>query len=247
VVVSEVFANRTGLRIGDRFALPIEGWLPELPILGIVRDYRSSGGVVFYSLPHYQERTGDDLWHRVRLYLRKPSDDAGQVLADLKAEIVTRCRDSVGMIEGRVLRTAILNVFDETFAITVVLLLIALIVALLGVSTTLTLLVLERIKQFHILTAVGASLGQIRWMILGEASIMVAIGQLLGLLCGGVLSYLLVFVINKQSFGWTFAFAIDWQTIAGSAPIIYLTALAAVLPAARMILQQPAAALLKER
>jgi putative ABC transport system permease protein len=247
VVVSEVFANRTGLDLGDKMILPMEGDSLELPILGVIRDYRSRGGVVFYSLPHYQQRTGDFLWSRARLYFQDSTHATPEAMAELKTELITRCQNDIGILEGRTLRAAILDIFDETFSVTVLLLLIALLVALLGVSTTLTLLAIERTKQLHIMTAVGASRGQIRWMILGEASMMVAVGELLGLLCGILLACLLVFVINKQSFGWTFVFAIDWPALCSSLPIIYLTALLTVLPAARMALQQSAAALLRER
>ena len=69
------------------------------------------------------------------------------------------------MVSGKELRHAVLKIFDETFAITTVLLLIALAVASLGITTTLTVLVLERTRQLNTLFAVGGSFGQIRSMI----------------------------------------------------------------------------------
>ena len=54
VIVSEVFANRTGLRVGDNYNAKILNHQLLLPILGIIRDYRTSGGVVFYHLPAFQ-------------------------------------------------------------------------------------------------------------------------------------------------------------------------------------------------
>ena len=81
---------------------------------------------------------------------------------------------------------------------------VALVVAALGITTTLTVLVLERTRELNTIYAVGGSLGQIRGMILWEAVFMVTIGEIGGLMCGFILSYHLVFVINRQSFGWTF-------------------------------------------
>ncbi len=50
VLVSEVFANRTGLGKGALFEEMVDGVRLSLPVLGVVRDYRTRGGVVFASL-----------------------------------------------------------------------------------------------------------------------------------------------------------------------------------------------------
>jgi putative ABC transport system permease protein len=83
-------------------------------------------------------------------------------------------------------------------------------------------------------------------MIFWEAALMVVMGEAAGLLCGFYLSYLLVFVINRQSFGWTFFYQVDWRVLALSMPLIFLAALTAALPAARLVLRQSPAALLRE-
>ena len=76
---------------------------------------------------------------------------------------------------------------------------------------------------------------------------MVVAGELAGILCGFILSYLLVYVINLQSFGWTFLYRVDWATLALSLPLIILAALTAALPAMRMVFREPPATLLRER
>jgi putative ABC transport system permease protein len=149
------------------------------------------------------------------------------------------------MVSGRDLREGILKVFDETFAITTVLLLIALVIAALGIATTLTVMVLERSRQMNTLFAIGASFGQIRKMILWEAAFLVAVGEAAGIACGFLLSYILVYVINLQSFGWTFLYSVDWQALAMSLPLIIITALAAAIPAIRMVFREPPATLLR--
>ena len=61
VIVSEVFANRTGLSVGDRFRTQVQGLSLDWPILGIVRDYRTRGGVVFCSLEDLRRQWRDGL------------------------------------------------------------------------------------------------------------------------------------------------------------------------------------------
>ena len=247
VVVSEVFSNRTGLTVGDLFRAQIETSLVSLPILGIVRDYRTQGGVVFYSLPHFKKRFHDPQWGGVRLFLRDRNQDIDAAVSALRREIIAKVGDKLSMISGKELRQSILKVFDETFAITTVLLFIALVIAALGITTTLAVLVLERIHQLNTLYAVGASFRQIRTMIFWESILMVIAGEIAGVVCGFILSYLLVFVINRQSFGWTFLYGVDLKALAMSLPLIVLTALLAALPAIRMVFKEPPATLLRER
>ena len=67
----------------------------------------------------------------------------------------------------------------------------------------------------------------------------------LGLGCGFVLSVLLTFVINKQSFGWTFIYSFDWLTLAVSFPLVCAAALSAAVLAAQLVLRGPPAAVLR--
>ena len=165
----------------------------------------------------------------------------------LRNTVIERFGDKVEMINGKHLRQSILRIFDETFAVTTVLLLIALVIAALGIATTLTVLVLERSRQLNTLFAVGAGFNQIRTMIFWEAAFMVVIGELAGLVCGFILSYLLIYVINRQSFGWTFLYSVDWGALVLSVPLIIMTALGAALPAVKLVFREPPATLLRER
>ena len=247
VVVSEVFSNRTGLDVGDIFKAQIESSYVELPILGVVRDYRTHGGVVFYSMRHFNARYHQTYWGGLRLFFKDRSQDLDLAVTELRNDIINRVGDNVDMYSGKGLRSAVLRIFDETFAVTSVLLLIALVIAALGIATTLTVLVLERSRQLNTLFAVGASYKQIRSMIFWESSLMVVIGEFCGVVCGFILSYLLVFVVNKQSFGWTFLYGVNWPALGASVPLIILTALAAALPAVKMAFRKPPATLLRER
>ena len=247
VIVSEVFANRTGLSVGDRFRTQVQGVRLDWPILGIVRDYRTRGGVMFCDLEDFQQRSGGIAWGGVRIFMKDRGAAEGPAIEALQDDLRLRFGDRLEMMAGRDLRAAVLKIFDETFAITTVLLIIALVVAALGITTTLTVLVLERTRELNTVYAVGGSLGQIRGMILWEAVFMVTIGEIGGLMCGFILSYLLVFVINRQSFGWTFLYGVDWGALAFSLPLIVATALMAALPAMRVVYRSPPATLLRER
>jgi len=248
VIVSEVFSNQTGLRVGDRFKTVVESVGVDLPILGIIRDYRTQGGVVHCSLSFFEGATADRRWTGASIFLKDRGAGLDRRIGVLKNRILLGAAgrgESIEAIIGSDLRRNILRIFDETFAVTTTLLFISLVIAALGVATTLTVLVLERARQFQTMTAVGASAAQIRAVIGWEAVVLVLLGEALGLACGFILSVLLIFVINRQSFGWTFMYSVDWLTLAASFPLVCATALLAAVPAAQVVFRKPAAEALR--
>jgi putative ABC transport system permease protein len=248
VIISEVFSNQTGLSLGNRLVIPLGKATIDLPVLGVFRDYRTRGGLVYLDLRQYRKITGDDAWSGVRLFFKEPPRDMKAATDRLRSDILRCCGKDhpLEMASGAELRQEVLQIFDETFAVTTVLLLIALLVAGLGITTTLTVLVLERMRQLNTLLAIGAGEGQIRSMIFWEAVLMVTAGEGVGLVCGFFMSYLLIYVINLESFGWTFLYRVDWKALWLSLPLILATALVAALPAVRLVLKSSPALVLKE-
>ena len=130
------------------------------------------------------------------------------------------------------MRAQVLTVFDQTFAITDALHVIALSVSLLGVVGSLYALVLERQREWSILRQLGLSAGQLLRLVVVEAGLIGVAGVMLGSVAGLALSLLLVEVINRQSFGWT----VEWQSpglylLKAGATIIICAMLAGILPA----------------
>src|SRR5207302_5730175 len=72
----------------------------------------------------------------------------------------------------RSVREEALDIFDQTFAITYALQLIAIVVAATGVASTLFALVLERSREIGILKAIGATPAQLRGITLIQAALM---------------------------------------------------------------------------
>ena len=78
----------------------------------------------------------------------------------------------------------------------------------------------------------GASRGQIRRMVVIEAAMLGILSQGVGLAVGVVLSLILIYVINVQSFGWTIQFHLPLGFLAQSTLLIAVTtALAGLYPA----------------
>jgi len=126
------------------------------------------------------------------------------------------------------LKKEVLRIFDNTFAITYSLEIIGVGVAILG------LFIIERRREIGILRFIGAFQEQVRKMILIEAGLLGVIGSVLGLAAGIVVSYLLIFVINKQSFGWTILVHYPYGFILIAVFLFWMVACAAGLYPARL-------------
>jgi len=152
----------------------------------------------------YAQIYGDDSVSSCAIYL-KPGVQPDTVRDDIiKAAGMS---SSLRVRTTRELRAEALKIFDRTFAITYALHTIAILVALLSVMNALFALTMESKREFGILRYLGASTEQLRRIVLVQAGILGAIGNMTGLVLGFLLSLLLIFVVNKQSFGWTVQFS----------------------------------------
>ena len=173
----------------------------------------------------------DNRVHSVAIYLR----------AGHHAEEVTKAlRSRFGLdrhftiFSNQLLRRRIFEIFDQTFAVTHVLLAISLFVAITGIFLALTILITERRRELAILRAIGASAGQIRKLLLSETAMLGALAAVIGLASGICLSLVLTGVINRAFFGWTIHLAFPWRTLLFT-PVWILAAaiLAGIVPAWR--------------
>jgi putative ABC transport system permease protein len=231
VIVSEAFANRYEVGDGDTLSLSTPKGPHPFRVAAVYYDYSSDRGVVVMDHGTFRRFYGDLAPSGIAAYVK-----AGQDPERVRDEILA------GMDEGyrafiytnRALREEVLRVFDSTFAITYALELIAIVVAILGVSGTLLTLVLERRRELSLLRLTGADRRQVRRMVVIEAALVGAVSQGIGLVVGFALSMVLIYVINVQSFGWTIQFHLPTAFLIQSSIVVVLTtALAGIYPARR--------------
>ncbi|HEX7551518.1 MAG TPA: ABC transporter permease, partial [Candidatus Methylomirabilis sp.] len=211
VLVSETFAERYHLNEGDEVALRSPDGTARLRIAGVYYDYTTEGGLVVMDRALFAKLWRDPWINSAIIYLA-PGADPETVRRAILARLPGR--DDLMILSNRALKARVLEIFDQTFAITYGLEAIALVVAVLGVLNSLLASVLERTREIGILRSVGFTRGGIVRSILWEAGLMGALANLLGALTGLALSLILIYVINKQSFGWTIQLAVPARLIA---------------------------------
>jgi putative ABC transport system permease protein len=228
--VSETFAERRGLREGDWLRLQAPEGPITLRIAGVYYDYTTEGGVVLLDRALFRKAWGDDWLTSLAVYLA-PGADAERVRDALQERLP---REDLLVLHNRALKRRILDIFDQTFAITYALELIALAVAALGILNTLIASVLERSREIGVLRSVGVSRARIVRMMLWEAGYLGGVANVLGSGAGLALSLVLIHVINKQSFGWTIQFSLPVRPLLEYALLtIGASLLAGLLPAWR--------------
>jgi putative ABC transport system permease protein len=244
VLVSEPFAYHRRLGVGDRVRLRTDAGERDFAIGGIVYDYGSSEGVVMMGRRAYERFWADREISALGIYAEQP--------AELDA-LISALRRAAGpdadvfIRSNRALREASLVVFDRTFAVTRVLRWLAMAVAFVGVLSALMAQALDRVREIGVLRAQGLTQAQVWGLTASQTGFMGLVAGLLALPVGSVLALVLIFVINRRSFGWTLQLEIA-PAILSQAVLLAVGAalLAALYPGWRMSTMALAAALREE-
>ncbi len=231
VFVSESFSLKFEKGVGDSVELPIANGRRTFPIVGIYRDYSNDRGVVVMDRALYVSSFGDTAINTVVIFL-KPGVDRERARLTLEQRFGPKY--GAFAVSNASIRREVMTIFDQTFMITYALLGVAIVVAVLGIINTLAALILERTRELALLRVSGMSKQQIRTMLVLESSLIGLASTIAGLVMGYVLSWILIYVINKQSFGWTIDFYTPVTLIVTSLAITFLASAAAGVVPARL-------------
>jgi putative ABC transport system permease protein len=224
--ISESLMDRYGVRPGDTLQLPLAGQLHALSIAGVWRDYARPEGAIVIPRDAYIAATGDHSASEGSIW-RRPGTDAAALERSIRGAL--ELGDAVQLMGSAQLRERSLMLFDRAFAITYALEVIAVLIGLAGVGVASSSTALARRAQFGMLRHVGMLRRQVLGMLASEGIIMSALSALYGLLLGLVLSVILVYVINRQSFSWSIDLAVPWlQLLLLSIALIAASALTAL-------------------
>ena len=231
-IVSEPFAQHNRIRRGQQIDIDTPSGNVSFQVAGIYYDYTNDRGTVVIDREVYTRLFHDDTATTLAIYL-EPGADSEQVRAGLWDTLGKRGYQFL-ITPNAVLQQAVLRVFDRTFSITYALEAIAILVAALGIANALLALTLERRRELGILRMLGAAASQLKKIILTEAALVGLLGILTGWVMGLLLSLILIFTINKQSFGWTIQFVYPAGFLALSGMAIWLVTIVSGLYPARV-------------
>lgn len=244
VLVSEPYANRHRLEVGDRIRLDTHAGPRDFHVAGVFYDYSSEHGLVVMGRDTYIRHFNDYAVTALGVYAAAQAD---------RERIEEALRRTVGGRPGvlvranRALREISLAIFDRTFAVTGVLRIVTLVIALVGIVSAVMALQLERAREWAVLRALGLTPLQLSALLLIQAAIMGLYAGLLALPLGYLIAAVLIFDVNLRAFGWTLPLYIDGMQLMHALLLAIAAGLVAGLyPAWRQARMTPVEALRDE-
>jgi putative ABC transport system permease protein len=134
--------------------------------------------------------TPEDLAASVTLLIDDVPTVQAQTLEELQNEVADQINGLLNIITG--------------------LLGLAIVIALLGVTNTMTLSVFERTREIGLLRAIGLQRIETRWMIRSEASIIAVFGAVLGVVIGVFFGWAIIQALSDEGFS---SFVVPFQSI----------------------------------
>ena len=230
VLITEPLSRKTGIGRGGLITLTTKAGERAFRVAGVTFDYSSENGSVAMDLRTLEAMFGPGPLNSIALYL-EPGADPERVIDRIRSALPGA---PLNLRSNRSLRAEVFRIFDQTFAVTRLLQVLALLVAAGGITLTLLILARERRSELAVYGVLGARRRQIFGFFVGKGAGIGLFGLGIGFTAGIVLAAILVFVINRAYFGWTIQFAWPWAQLGtGAATILLAAMIASLYPAAR--------------
>ena len=232
-IVSEAFAFKRAITAERNRISLLTKWGEEtFTVVGAYYDYTTDQGTLMLHQDVYRAFFDDPYLSAVALELEPGVSDEEFVDVLRAGPLAGTGLDAQS---NRSLRANVLAIFERTFAITVALRLLAIVVAFIGILSALMALQLENTRVYAIMRANGMTPRQMSALTLLETGLMGIAAGVLALPIGVVLALILVYEINVRSFGWTLEFAPEPAGFLQAIGVALAAALAAgVYPAWRL-------------
>ena len=240
--IGETLARKAGVWVGDALPIHTPSGVQDFPVVAVYYDYSAGDGAVAMDLRTLEQAFGPGPVGSTALYL-DPGADTASVVAELQAALPEA---PLEIRSNRRLRNEVLAIFDQTFAITRLLQVMSLLIAVCGIALMLLVLAREQMSELALCRSLGARGRQLFGVFVGKGLSMGVMGLALGSAGGVLLAGLLIYVINRAYFGWTIQPYVDWGLIAQQAATILGAAVLASLYPAFRARQTSAAALSRE-
>jgi putative ABC transport system permease protein len=206
--------------------LPAPAGALRLPILGVIMDWSDQQGSIFVDRSVYQKFWHDDTVNLFRVYLAPGATEPA---------VTGRINDAVGrgrrlfVMTNAEVRKYILDLTNQWLGLTYVQILVAVLVAVLGIVNTLTVSIIDRRRELGVLQAVGGLRRQVRHTIWMEAGTIGLIGIALGLVLGAINLYYVLEMTSRDFSGMRLEYVYPFTIALAIFPTILLAAFVAAL------------------
>jgi putative ABC transport system permease protein len=228
VIISDAFQANHKLKLGDIVELPAPDGILALPVVGIIRDYSDMQGAVFIDRAVYIAHWNDTTVNVARVYVR-PGGDPAAVRAGIEQALGDR---RLVILSNAEVREYVLRLTNQWFSMSRMQVVVAVLVAILGIINTLTVSITDRRRELGVMQAVGGLRKQVRRTIWLEAVSIGAIGLVLGVSLGALNIYYTLGMVRRDLGGVELDYVFPISTVFMLIPVILGSAwIAALAPA----------------
>lgn len=233
ILVSQNFATRWKVDVGDVLQLETPTGTLARPILGLVEDYTSEKGTVLMDRALYKQFWQDDAVDFFDVNLHPGVE---QKTVQLAIQRLLAGNHRAFVYTNSEYKRWILNLIDQFFMFNYTQMVVAIFVAAIGIINTLIISIAERKREIGVIRAIGGMRWQIRRMVLLEAVAIAIVGVVAGILKGLLDTYFAVRTAAAVLGGYTIPYYFPWTMIIVALPLALLIALAAAWwPARRSV------------
>jgi putative ABC transport system permease protein len=203
VLVSNNFARLFNVKKGSRILLDTPSGSRQFEVAGVQVDYMSESGSLMIDRETYKRFWKDDRVDDFQLMVEQGYDPD-----TVKREIQLRFAGSRNLfvLTNKEMRAEFTRLLDQFLKLQYVEMIIAVLVAILGIVNSLIVSITERKREIGILRALGGERRQVRRAIMLEAVCIGLVGVTLGIASGSVLGYYSVASLNAIFNGWVFPY-----------------------------------------
>ena len=189
VFLSSALRDKWGVKDGDTVRLHTARGERDFQIAAMIASFWSGGQSMTLSRRDISRYLGDE---SVSMFLVKKKADAAS--ADIETglkESVVRSK-SMNITAADQFRVSIVAQMQQIMGLFDAIVWIAVIISALGVVNTMTMNILERVREIGTLRSIGTTRGQLARMILSESGMMGLLGSIFGLLVAVPVSFVMV-------------------------------------------------------
>jgi putative ABC transport system permease protein len=226
VILPQGVAQSLGLRVGDTMNVPVDSQHQLVLNVAAIVERSMPGTSGEAILVGWKDATGVLGVQGADAFAVRFAPGAADTSRPLLAEVAKENALEANPIEK--IQGAVAEALARVFGVFDLLAIVAVIVAALGIVNTLTMGVVERIREIGVLRAIGMTRRQVLRMVVVEATILGVVGAVLGALAGVAAGAILL----QLGGGLGHPGGLPWQSIGIAAVLgLVLPTLAALYPA----------------
>ncbi|MGH9947390.1 MAG: FtsX-like permease family protein [Pyrinomonadaceae bacterium] len=219
-LISTNLSVRTGLRLGDKIKIDSPISTVELPVVGILDYFRNEKGSILIDRELYKKYWNDS---EIDYIFVNTMPDVDKVVFKRQIEdSLTGVRAFIYTHEEY--KSWVNRLVDRFFTLTYLQIIIAILVAAVGLVNTMVISVAERRREIGIFRAVGGLRRQVAKMVMLEAASIGLIGLLTGMITGLLTAYFLVNTAAKVVAGYTIHLIFPYSVFFAAIPLVLIVA-----------------------